>query len=120
MWLWVGLAGAAGSVVRYGVDAVVTARWAPRFPWATLGVNVTGSLVLGFVTGLVAFGGHPSVLAGVVGTGFCGGYTTFSTTSFQTVRLLQLQRYRAAALSAVGTLLMTMAAGGLGLWLSAQ
>jgi fluoride exporter len=116
--LWVALAGSAGALARFGLDGGLRRRWPTTFPWATLVVNVTGSLLLGLVTGLVLFRGEPDALRIVVGTGFCGGYTTFSTASFETVRLLQTGRRLQAATHAVGSLLLTVLAGGAGLALA--
>lgn len=115
-WLLVALAGGAGAVARFVVDGTLRARWATPFPWATLVVNVSGSLLLGFVVGRVLFGGTPQLWRTVLGTGFCGGYTTFSTTSFETVRLVREGRWAQAAANAVGTLGLTVAAGAAGLW----
>lgn len=121
------LAGGFGAVCRFLVDGVVTARRARRarparasgsndFPWGTTVVNLTGSLLLGLLTGLAA--GHvvPEVWHVVVGSGFLGGYTTFSAASVETVRLLQERRRRAALLQGLGVLVVTTAAAGLGLW----
>ena len=116
--LWVALAGSAGALARFGLDGGLRRRWPTTFPWATLVVNVTGSLLLGLVTGLVLFRGEPDALRTVVGTGFCGGYTTFSTASFETVRLFQAGRRLQAAANAVGSLLLTVLAGGAGLALA--
>ena len=68
----------------------------------------------------VVFAQGSTDLQTIIGTGFCGGYTTFSTASVETVRLLQLRRYAAAAGNAVGSLVLTVAAGGLGLWLGTR
>jgi CrcB protein len=111
----VALAGAAGALARFLVDGAVKVRWATTFPAATLLINVTGSLLLGVLTGLALFHGEPSVVRTVAGTGFCGGYTTFSTASFETVRLAQQGRGGLAALHAVGTLGLTVLAGAAGL-----
>jgi CrcB protein len=115
MLLWVSLAGAVGAVARFVVDGAVRHRWAPTFPWATLAINVSGSLLLGVVTGAVVFAGAPDLLRAVVGVGLCGGYTTFSTASFETVRLAQQGRAVAASINAVGSLLLTTASAGMGL-----
>jgi CrcB protein len=115
MLLWVSLAGAAGAVARFVVDGAVRHRWAPAFPWATLAVNVSGSALLGLVTGAVLFAGLPDLVRAVVGVGFCGGYTTFSTASFETVRLARQGRASAALANAVGSLLLTVAAAAVGL-----
>lgn len=117
-YLWVGLAGSAGTVLRFVVDGTVTHRVAGRLPLGTMAVNVSGSLLLGFVVGLVVFRGQPALWQTVAGTGFCGGYTTFSTASFETVRLTQAGAYGAALVTGTGTLLLTVGAGALGLLLS--
>jgi CrcB protein len=72
-------------------------------------------LLLGVVTGAVLFTGAPELLRAVVGVGFCGGYTTFSTASFETVRLAQQGRAGAALANAAGSLLLTAAAAAAGL-----
>jgi CrcB protein len=80
-------------------------------------INVTGSFLLGLVTGLVLAHGLPAEWRAILGTGFLGGYTTFSTASYETVRLAQQRRYRAALFNGVGMLVLALAAAGLGLWL---
>ena len=113
--LWVSLAGAAGAVARFALDGVVRRRVRSEFPWSTFCINVSGSLLLGVVTGLILFHHDPSDVKIVVGTGFCGGYTTFSTASFETIRLVQRRLYGAAIGSALGTLVVTMGAAAIGL-----
>lgn len=111
------LVGAAGAVTRFLVDAEVKRRWPTTFPWATFGINVTGSLLLGILVGAVLFHDQPAAWQIVVGTGFCGGYTTFSTASFETVRLVQQNARGQALLNALGSLIasVTACAGGLAL-----
>ena len=116
--LSVTVAGSLGAVARFVVDAEVRGRTGKPTPWGTVTVNVTGSLLLGFLVGLVMFHGAPNALKLIAGTGFCGGYTTFSTASFETVRLARQGRYPAALMSSLGTLALTVAAGGFGLWLA--
>lgn len=118
MWLWIGLAGSAGAVARFVLDGVARSRFAPDFPWQTMVINISGSLLLGVVAGLVLFDGQPRELELVVGTGFCGGYTTFSTASFETVRLIQQGRRVLALAKIVGTVALTLGAAGLGLYLT--
>lgn len=113
--LWVSLAGGAGAIVRFALDGEIRARRTTALPWATIVINVTGSLLLGVLTGLVLFHGQAADLKIIAGTGFCGGYTTFSTASFETARLAQQQRYRAAAVNAFGSLLVCVAAAAIGL-----
>ncbi|MCS5735466.1 fluoride efflux transporter CrcB [Herbiconiux daphne] len=111
-------AGGVGAATRFFVDGAVKARIRWPYPVGTTIINVSGSLLLGFVTGVAL--GH---LVGVewqlvLGTGFLGGYTTFSTASFETVRLLQTGRPWAALANGVGMLVASVAAATLGLWLA--
>ena len=111
----VALGGAVGAVLRFFVDRAVTARWAPAFPVATLLINVTGSFVLGVVTGMGTVLGPTWTLA--LGTGLCGGYTTFSTAMVDAVRLARTQRAGAAVVSVLGTVLWSLLAVATGLTL---
>ncbi|QNG20137.1 fluoride efflux transporter CrcB [Rhodococcus triatomae] len=117
--LWVALAGSLGAVARFVVDGVVRSRWAGAFPWGTVVVNVSGSLLLGIATGLVLFHGAPSEVTLVVGVGFCGGYTTFSTASLESVRLIANRQFTVALAATLGTMLVTTAAAALGLAVTA-
>jgi len=112
------LAGAAGALSRFTLDASIKQRWRSPFPWATVVINVTGSLLLGLLAGLVLFGDQSAVWQTVIGTGFCGGYTTFSTASFETVRLVQQGRRALALLNAMGSLVAAVAACALGFLLA--
>jgi fluoride exporter len=117
--LWVGLAGSLGALTRFAVDIAVRARVTRRVPLGTLVINLTGSLILGLVAGFVLFHSAPGRLEVVAGTGFCGGYTTFSTASFETVRLAQQGDLGAAVLNTAGNVLGTLGAAALGLSLAA-
>lgn len=108
------VAGACGALARFLLDSSIKSRWQSPFPWATVIINVTGSLLLGILAGLVLFHGQPTAWQTVVGTGFCGGYTTFSTASFETVRLVQQNRRSLALLNAVGSLVLSVAACAVG------
>ena len=91
-YLWVALGGAAGSVARYWLAAAVAALTGPRFPWGTLLINIVGSFVIGLFGALTAESGPLVVPQGVrllVMVGVCGGFTTFSSFSLQTLELLQ-------------------------------
>ncbi|UUT36318.1 fluoride efflux transporter FluC [Microbacterium elymi] len=112
--LGVAVAGGIGAAARMVLDGAITAATRIPYPVGTTVVNVTGSLLLGVVTGL-ASGLGPWAL--VLGTGLLGGYTTFSTASFETVRLAQQGRWRAATANAFGMLLLALLAAWLGLWL---
>ena len=113
----VALAGGAGAAARLLVDGSVRTRWGGDLPWGTVTVNLTGSLLLGVVTGLAAGQLLPETVRLVAGAGFLGGYTTFSTASLETVRLLQERRWVPAVANGLGTLVVATGAAGLGLWL---
>jgi fluoride exporter len=102
------VAGAAlGAPLRYLVDLFVQSRHDGLMPWGTLTVNAAGSLLLGVVAGFVdVSGGHEWVLA-LVGTGFCGALTTFSTFSFETLRLIE----ESAFVHASANVLLSLVAG---------
>ncbi|MFW0792426.1 fluoride efflux transporter CrcB [Gordonia sp. CPCC 205515] len=112
------VAGALGALGRFIVDGLVKSRRASTFPAATLVINIGGSLLLGVIAGLVMFHAVPADVKAVVGTGFCGGYTTFSTASFETVRLAQQRRSWLALTYAMASVLGSVAACALGLVLA--
>ncbi|MEW2440960.1 fluoride efflux transporter FluC [Micromonospora marina] len=90
--LLIALGAAIGAPLRYLTDRAVQSRHAAPFPWGTLTVNVAGSLLLG---GLLAAPVGPGVTA-LVGTGFCGALTTWSTLSYETLRLARTGERRVA------------------------
>jgi CrcB protein len=112
-------AGAVGAPVRYLVDGAVRQRRLGLFPWGTFVVNVTGSLLLGLLTGLGLYHAFPETPRAVLGTGFCGAYTTFSTFSLETVRLLEEGALSVAFRNAVGTLVVCGGAAAAGVALAA-
>jgi CrcB protein len=112
--VWVVLAGSLGSVARFVLDGIVRSLRASVFPWGTLLINVSGSLLLGFLTGATLAGLIPSSALTVFGVGFCGGYTTFSTASLETIRLVQNGRYWLGLANAIGTMSATTGAAALG------
>lgn len=113
------LAGGLGAAARFLVDGEVRRRWPGPFPWATVLVNVSGSLLLGVLVGLVLHHGLGEAWRPVLGVGFCGGYTTFGTANVETVRLAQQGRAWLALLSGLGQLVLATGAGALGLALAA-
>ena len=115
--LAVAAAGGLGAVARLVVDGALRSWLRIGYPIGTTIINVTGSFLLGLVTGLALAHGLSPEWRAVLGTGFLGGYTTFSTASYETVRLAQQRRYRAALVNGVGMLVLALAAAGLGLWL---
>ncbi|MEQ4300616.1 CrcB family protein [Plantactinospora sp. B6F1] len=112
-WAVVLLGGALGAVCRFAVNWLVERGSRPA-PWATFTVNVAGSLVLGLVAG--AGGALPGWVGALLGTGFCGALTTYSTFGYETVHLLGAGpggRGR-AILNVLGTLTVGLGAAALG------
>jgi fluoride exporter len=120
LFLAVAAGGLVGAPSRYLLDRAVSRRIESEVPWGTLAVNVSGSLLLGFLTGLAVTGQLSSVPNELLGTGFCGAYTAFSTFTFETVRLLEDGRLLHAAGNVLGSLAVGLAAaaGGLALGLA--
>ena len=91
-WLLVAFGGAVGSMARYGLGLMVAAIVGQAFPWGTLLINVLGSLVIGASAGLIGAGGRMEgdlTIGLLVMTGLCGGFTTFSSFSLQTLTLMR-------------------------------
>lgn len=108
------LAGGVGATVRYVVDALIRSRTTSAFPWPTAIINMTGSFVLGLLTGLVVEQIASSDVSAIIGTGFLGGYTTFSTASYETVQLVRQKQWGTALAYGVGVLVVSIALAYLG------
>lgn len=114
-WLLVLLGGAVGAPLRYLTDRMIQARHDTVFPWGTFAVNVTGSLILGLLTGAALSGAiGPSVHA-LAASGFCGALTTYSTFSYETMRLAQTGALLYAAANVAGSVAAGLGAVFLGL-----
>ena len=109
--------GAAGSLARYVIGAAVQSRAGSGFPVGTLVVNITGSLLLGFLMRLMLDStvASPTVRL-MLTTGFCGGYTTFSTFTYETARLIEDGEFERAGLYITLSLALSIAAMFVGLW----
>jgi CrcB protein len=114
----IAVAGALGAPARYLLDDVVQNRRAGVFPLGTLVINVTGSFVLGVLTGLALYHAFPTDAKVVLGTGFCGAYTTFSTFTYETVRLAEERALRAALQNVLSSAFVPALAAAAGLALA--
>jgi fluoride exporter len=110
IWPAVVLIGGAGSVLRFLVDAVVSARGRSRFPLGTLTVNLSGAVILGLLSGL-ALSSNAALLGG---TAAVGSYTTFSTWMFETERLAEERERGRAAANVIVSLVLGVAAAEVG------
>ncbi|QIJ61056.1 fluoride efflux transporter CrcB [Streptomyces sp. JB150] len=113
-WLLVVVGGMIGAPLRYLTDRAVQSRHDSVFPWGTLTVNVTGCLVLGLLTG-AALGSRWGLL---LGTGLCGALTTYSTFSYETLRLAETGARLYAALNVAASVLAGLAAACAGVALA--
>jgi CrcB protein len=116
-YILVGVGSAAGGISRYWASGLIANRFGQSFPWGTLFVNVTGCLIIGLFATLTAPEGR--WLVGPSGrnffmTGVCGGYTTFSSFSLQTLNLAQDEEWLYAAGNAILSLVLCLAAVWLG------
>lgn len=112
--LVVALAGGLGAALRFLVDGEIRSRVPRHLPVSTIVVNVTGSALLGGLAAAHVHGVLPATAYVAAATGFCGGYTTFSTSVVETVRLAQAGAYRLAVANAGLTLVLAVAAAALG------
>ncbi len=116
--LLVALGGGLGAVTRFVVDAEIgrrVTRWG--IPLGTVVVNVTGSFLLGLIVGWWTYHAGDPGLKAALGTGFMGGYTTFSTACVEAARLGRAGRGWALLVHAGGTVVLGVAAAALGFWL---
>ncbi|MER5516676.1 fluoride efflux transporter CrcB [Streptomyces sp. NPDC048254] len=106
-WLLVVAGAVVGAPLRYLTDRAVQARHDSVFPWGTFVVNVVGCLILGLLTGAASAGAASPHLQLLVGTGLCGALTTYSTFSYETLRLTET----GAGLYAAANVVASVAAG---------
>lgn len=111
-------AGGVGAVARHELDALLS-QHSTRFPIGIFLVNVLGSLVLGLLVGLHTAGDLPARWVAVLGVGFCGGFTTFSTAAVDAARLAGARRWLAFAWQWLGMFVACVAFGLVGYWLGA-
>ncbi|MER5494219.1 fluoride efflux transporter CrcB [Streptomyces sp. NPDC002454] len=109
-WLLVLVGGAVGAPLRYLTDRAVQRRHDSVFPWGTFTVNALGCLVLGLLTGAVSAGAASSEVQLLLGTGLCGALTTYSTFSYETLRLAEDGAAFYALANVVGSVLVGLGA----------
>ena len=115
--LWVALGSAVGGVARYWASLAAARLWGEAFPWGTIGINVIGSFVIGFyATASSAEGAMPASMNArlFVMVGLCGGFTTFSSFSLQTLALVRLGSWGGAATNVMVSVAVCLLAVGLG------
>ena len=117
MPLWISLAGGLGAAMRFVADGLIRTVLGRKFPWGTLLINTSGSFLLGLLTGLVLYRHGSMDMRLILGTGFCGGFTTFSTASFETIRLIEEKRFGVALAQVFGNFGLALLAAASGLLL---
>ena len=120
-YLWIALGGALGSVARFWCNGLVSDKIGATFPWGTIAVNVAGSFIIGFLGAIAAPEGRLNPQARAFTTqffmiGICGGYTTFSSFSLQTLNLLRDGEWLYAGGNVLLSVVLCMVAVWLG-WL---
>ena len=112
--LLVGVAGGTGAVARFMLDGAIRARFTTAIPWSTVIINILGSGLLGLLGGLALGEQIPLAAELALGVGFLGGFTTFSTASVETARLIQSGRLGRALVNALGTAALALLAAAAG------
>jgi CrcB protein len=114
-WLAVAVGGALGSLARFWLAAAMTVLTGPRFPWGTLLINILGSFIIGLVAAVTMAPAripmHPDIRVFLM-VGICGGFTTFSAFSLQTLELMQSGEILPASGYVVGSVVLCL----LGVW----
>jgi CrcB protein len=122
-YVWIGIGGALGSMARFWASGFVARHFGETFPFGTLLVNITGSFVIGFFATLTGPDGRwlaPASFRAFFAIGICGGYTTFSSFSLQTLNLVRENEWLYAIANAIFSLVLCMAAVWAGHLLAAR
>ncbi len=119
-WAWVAAGGAAGSVCRFTLGGWVARRAGDGFPWGTLAVNVAGSLLLGILLAALPEAEADPLPRALLAVGFCGGFTTFSTFSYEAVALAGSRAWGAALAYVGASVVASLTAVALGLWVGTR
>jgi CrcB protein len=116
--LLVALGAAVGAPLRYLTDRFVQSRHRSLFPWGTFAVNVGGSFLLGLLAAGLRHGGVSTATVALLGTGFCGALTTYSTFGYETVRLARSRARRYATANVVASIVAGLGAAYAGAWIA--
>ena len=117
LYIWIAIGSALGGTARFALNGVVSRAFGETFPWGTLIINVTGSFAIGFFNTLTGPNGRWFVSAQgrlFFMTGICGGYTTFSSFSLQTLNLAQEGEWLHAGGNVAGSVILCLLAVWLG------
>jgi CrcB protein len=117
--LLVAFGAAVGAPLRYLTDRFIQARHDSIFPWGTLTVNVAGSFILGVLVGMAMAGRVDSAILTVLGPGFCGALTTYSTFGYETLRLAEDGSHFLAGVNIATSLLAGLGAAFIGVAITA-
>ena len=115
-FLWICLAGAAGTGARYLLSTWLSRASGSAFPWGTLAVNLLGSFLLGVIMTVGLAGLLPPTLRLTLATGLMGGFTTYSSFNYETLQYLRSDSWLLASVNVGATMLGCLAAGLLGVW----
>jgi CrcB protein len=118
-YLWVAIGGALGSVSRFWLNGIVSSRFGETFPWGTMLINVSGSFIIGVIGGLAVPEGRMDSSSRAFATqflmiGICGGFTTFSSFSLQTLNLLRDREWLYAGGNVILSVVLCLVAVWLG------
>jgi len=116
-YIWIAIGSALGGMSRYWISGIVARQFGETFPWGTVIVNVTGSFIIGFFATLTGPDGRYLVSTSArqfVMVGLCGGYTTFSSFSIQTLSLLRDGQWASAGANIAGSVILCLVAVWLG------
>jgi len=118
-YLWVAIGGALGSMARYGIGGLISEKTGGTFPWGTLAVNITGSFIIGILGALTIPEGKMApqtraLATQLLITGVCGGYTTFSSFSLQTLLLVNDRQWLWAGMNVLLSVVFCLVAVWLG------
>lgn len=117
-WLLVGTGGIIGALLRFQLSKWMNEKWVMTFPYPTLLINLTGALLLGWLTRSMAsyFPAWKDAPMLFLGTGLCGAYTTFSTFSYETLTMMRENRFRSAFIYIVSSCVFGLVLSAIGLF----